>query len=157
MERAQVEFSVSVRTPEQQTAFYAARGFPAAAIQKITATCFLTAGVYNRSSQVVWLELSEWQLADTAGKAVERISRAQWDQSWRELDVPLASRATFGWTQLPESRDLQPGEPVGGNIAVRAPQGPFTLRARFLTGADKSGSPIEFEVRGLRCPEAPRP
>lgn len=151
---ADVEFSVSIRTPEQQAAFYAARGFPDAAIRQITATCFLTAGIYNRSAQVVWLELANWRITDAAGKPVARITREAWEQTWRRLEVPLASRATFGWTQLPESRDLQPGEPVGGNVAVVAPAGPFTVVARFRTGADGAGAPIEIAVKNLSCPSA---
>lgn len=156
VKRKDVEFSLSIRTPEQQAAFYSARGFPEAAIREITATCFLTVGIYNRSREVVWLELADWRLTDAAGKPVARITREQWEQTWQRLEVPLASRATFGWTQLPEVRDLQPGEPVGGNVAIIAPSGPFRLTARFRTGTDGAGPPLEFVVKDLSCPGGAR-
>ena len=154
--REDVEFSLSIRTPEQQAAFYSARGFPESAIREITSTCFLTVGIYNRSRRVVWLELANWRITDASGKPVERITRDAWEQTWQRLDVPLASRATFGWTQLPESSDLQPGEPAGGNVAVVAPAGPFKVVARFRTGTEGAGAPIEFVVKDLACPGAAR-
>ena len=150
--RDDIRFSLSIRTPEQQAAFYAARGFPEAAIHQITSTCFLTVGIQNHSQQTVWLELANWRISDAAGQPVARISREAWEATWQRLNVPLASRATFGWTQLPETRDLQPGEPVGGNVAIVAPPGHFQVLARFRTGADGEGEPIEFVVKDLSCP-----
>lgn len=152
-----LEFSVSVRQPEQLAAFYSARGLPPAAIDRITATCFVTAGIHNRSAQVVWLELADWRFETDAGQPVARVTREAWDRTWEQLNVPLAGRATFGWTQLPERRDLQPGEPVGGNVALVAPAGPFHLVARFRTGADGAGVPITLRVEHLVCPKGSQP
>lgn len=152
-----LEFSASARQPEQLAAFYSARGFPRAAIDQITANCFLTVGIHNRSGDVVWLELANWRFETGSGQPVARVTREQWDASWERLNVPLASRATFGWTQLPERRDLQPGEPVGGNIALVSPGEPFRLIARFRTGKDGGGKPIELRVDHLVCPTAAQP
>jgi hypothetical protein len=152
-----LEFSVSVRQPEQLAAFYSARGLPPAAIDRITATCFVTVGIHNRSAGVVWLELANWRFETEAGQPVARMTREAWDQTWEQLNVPLAGRATFGWTQLPESRDLQAGEPVGGNVALVAPAGPFHLVARFRTGADGGGEPITLRVEHLVCPRGSQP
>jgi len=152
-----IEFSVSARAPEQLAAFYSARGVPQAAIAEITKTCFLTVGVHNKSRDVLWLELANWRFEDEAGQPVLRIARETWEKTWERLGVPLASRATFGWTQLPESRDLQPEEPVGGNVAVVAPPGTFKLIAKFRTGADGKGAPIEMRVNNLSCPAGTHP
>lgn len=148
-----IDFSVAVPEPEQMVAFYSARGFPPAAIEEIRRTCYLGVGVFNKSDKVVWLELANWRIEDESGQPVQRITREQWNQIWERLNVPLASRATFGWTQMPESRDLQPQEPVGGNLAVISPNKPFKLIARFRTGADGKGEPIEMQVDKLQCPE----
>lgn len=147
-------FGASTRTPEQTTAFYAARGFPEAMVRAIAATCFVTVGMQNRRDEVVWLELDQWRFIDAAGKPVPRIERPAWNQKWEAMGVPHSARATFGWTQLPESRDLQPGEPVGGNVAVVAPKGVFSLQARFRTA---SGKQIEFVAPGLTCPQGAAP
>lgn len=150
-ERSGISLGASVRTAEQMRAFYGARGFPSQAIDAIAKTCFVTVGVYNERPDVAWLDLKQWRLLDANGKPVKRISREQWTRTWEKLNVPSASRATFGWTQLPEVRDLQPYESVGGNLAVIAPAGEFTLEARFDTGADRRGEPITISVPHLKC------
>ncbi len=150
-------FSVSPRTPEQLAAFYGARGFPPEAVAAITRSCFLTVGIVNQSREVLWLEPSRWRFETAQGQVVRRITREEWEQTWEALGLPLAQRATFGWTQLPEVRDLQPGEPVGGNVAVQPPAGALRLVARFRTGAHGEGAPIELTVEGLSCPTEPAP
>ena len=142
----------SPRTLEQIAAFYEARGFPHAAIEALTQTCFVTVSFHNRGGDVVWLELSRWRFVDEQGREVKRRDRAYWNALWEKLGVPMANRATFGWTQLPEVRDLQPSEPVGGNVALPPPSGRFRLEARFATGARKQGKDIMVTLDDLSCP-----
>ena len=70
---------------------------------------------------------------------------------WDEIGLPQASRSTFGWTQLPGERDLQPGEPVGGNVILPATDEPFTLMADFLTGKDSRAGMISARFENLHC------
>lgn len=147
-----LDFSVSVRTPEQTRAFYAARGLPPSAVQAIAKTCLLTVTLHNRRADIVWLDLAAWDFTDAGGHPVARISRSQWAARWRSLQVPLAAQSTFGWTQLPETRDMQPDENVGGNVPIAPPEGTFTLTARFRTGMRGTGKPLEIKVPGLSCP-----
>jgi hypothetical protein len=146
-----VTFSIAVRTPEQIRAFYAGREFPEAAINEIASRCMLTVGIRNNSGDIVWLEPARWRFVTTQGVEATRISREAWAQRWEQLAIPAASRATFGWTQLPESRDLYPGETAGGNIAVVPPDGAFTVTAVFATGEDKRGTPVKFVSAPLTC------
>ena len=132
--------------------FYEARGFPRTAIEALTQTCFVTVSFHNRSSDIVWLELSHWRFVDEQGREVKRRDRAYWNALWEKLGVPMANRSTFGWTQLPEVRDLQPSEPVGGNVALPSPSGRFRLEARFATGARKQGRDIVVILDDLFCP-----
>ncbi|MBZ0093237.1 MAG: hypothetical protein K8F27_13580 [Sulfuricellaceae bacterium] len=150
-----VVFSVSVRTAEQIRAFYSARGFPEAALKELDSRCFLGVGVRNGRADIVWLEPAKWRIAADTGEAVKRIGRDEWHGRWAQLDVPLASRATFGWSQLPESRDLLAGETVGGNVAVAPPSGPFSVEAVFATGADRSGPTLRIKVPNLKCGPPP--
>lgn len=149
--REGVELFVSARTPEQIVAFYSARGLPPAALQEIAKACFLTVGLHNKRKETLWLEPAQWRFIDADGKAVARITRAEWTARWKALQVPLAGQSTFGWTQLPESRDLYPDETVGGNLTVVPPGGNFSLIARFRTGADGQGQVIELTVPGISC------
>ncbi len=150
--REGLDFFISVRTPEQTSAFYAARGLPPAAVQAIAKSCFLTVGLHNRRTDTLWLDLTMWRMADASGREIARISQPEWTARWNALKVPLAAQATFGWTQLPETRDMQPDESVGGNIPIVPPPGTFTLTARFRTGAQGTGKPVEISVPGLSCP-----
>lgn len=149
-----VVFSIGMRHAEGVTAFYAARGFPQTMLSAIGQSCFVGVGIHNERRDTLWLELANWRFTDAAGREVRRISRPEWDARWEKMNAPHASRTTFDWTQLPESRDLQPGEPVGGNVAVATPVGEFNLAARFRTG---SGEVIEITVPGLRCPDEAKP
>ncbi|MEK7260559.1 MAG: hypothetical protein AAB068_00825 [Pseudomonadota bacterium] len=142
----------SPRTPDQIAAFYEARGFPRTAIEALTKTCFVTVSFHNRSGDVAWLELSRWRFVDEQGREVKRRGRAYWNALWEKLGVPMANRATFGWTQLPEVRDLRPSEPVGGNVTLPPPSGRFRLEARFATGARKQGKDIVVILDDLSCP-----
>lgn len=146
------EFSVSVRPPEGTAAFYAARGFPKDMVEAISQVCLVGVGIRNERDDVLWLELDNWRFTNAAGEEVKRITRPEWDTRWMAMNAPLAARATFDWTQLPENRDLQPGEPVGGNVAVHDPKGEFMLTARFRTGnGTGNGDTLEIQVPGLRC------
>ncbi len=148
-----LSFYLSARTPEQTDAFYSARGLPTNAVQAIAQTCFLTVGLHNRSADVVWLDLAHWRFTDASGREIARISLPEWTARWQKMSVPLAAQATFGWTQLPETRDMQPDEDVGGNVPLTPPpSGEFTLVARFPTGAEGKGKPIIISVPGLTCP-----
>jgi hypothetical protein len=143
---------LSARSPEQTNAFYSARGLPLIAVQEIAESCFLTVGLHNRRADTVWLDLAVWRFTDASGRDITRISLPEWTARWKTLQVPLAAQATFSWTQLPETRDMQPDETVSGNVPVAPPQGEFTLTARFPTGAAGRGKPIEISVPGLSCP-----
>ncbi len=146
-----VEFYVSIHTPEQMRAFYGARGMPSAALQEIAKACFMTVGVRNKRTDTLWLEPVTWRFMDANGQPVAAISRQAWKALWTKLQVPLAAQSTFGWTQLPESRDLYPDEAVGGNTTILPPTGNFSLVAYFRTGAKGDGPTIELTLPNLSC------
>ena len=149
---AGLDFSISPRHPEQVMAFYSARGFAPETVAAIARACFLTVGLTNLRPEVVWLEPARWRFETMDGRPVRRIARAEWEAVFEASRTPLAHRATFGWTQLPERRDLQPGEPVGGNVTVEPPAKPFRLIAVFPTGERGEGPPIELRIENLSCP-----
>lgn len=144
-------FRISANRPENVSAFYEGRGFPPAALDALREACFLGVSVRNPRQEMVWLDLDRWRFTDDQGRAVERQTRTQWEERWRRLNVPRAHRATFGWTLLPESRDLHPDEPVAGNILLVPTTRPFHLEARFATGPDRSGPDIVVRVERLIC------
>ena len=143
-----------LHTPEQMAAFYEARGFTPAAIERIRATCFITVHIDNKSNTVLWLETANWRIT-ADGKPVKRLGRNYWNAVWEDIGLPQASRSTFGWTQLPETRDLQPAEPVGGNIVLPRDGRPYTIEAGFFTGKNKRNGMVHVKFENLQCAEDP--
>ena len=139
-------------TPEQISAFYEARGFPKAALDRLRKVCFVTVHIENKSQRVIWLETANWDLA-VDGERIQRVNRQQWTSWWDDINLPSANRSTFGWTQLPAVRDLQPDEPVGGNIILGGEVKQFDLQARFLTGQDKRDGMLDIQFRDIKCPK----
>jgi hypothetical protein len=143
-----------LQTPEQISAFYEARGFPPEALERIRATCFFTVHVDNKGSEVLWLETANWRITQD-GVPVSRLGRDHWNRVWDEIDLPQAKRSTFGWTQLPDVRDLQPTEPIGGNIVLPRNGRPYNIRANFHTGANRRQGMISVDFENLHCAEDP--
>ncbi|MGB5539951.1 MAG: hypothetical protein WBO37_07690 [Gammaproteobacteria bacterium] len=138
------------RSPEQMAAFYEARGFPRAAIDRIRQTCFVTVHIKNKSRDVIWLDTDQWRFTGD-GKPLTRLDDSYWRAQWNEIDLRQASRSTFGWTQLPPVRDLQPDEPVGGNLVFPGDTNTLTIEATLPTGADRQGEPISVGFGSIRC------
>lgn len=146
-----VRYAVVARTPAQIAAFYEARGFPPETLDVLARACFVTVTLVNQGRDRVWVELDRWTLRDADGQPVTRIARGDWQARFERVGLPAAQRATFGWTLLPEVRDLHPAEPVGGNLTVEPTSRPFTLTARLASGTNKEGPPIVIEAPNLRC------
>jgi len=152
VENADFLFVLMPRTPGQMAAFYEARGFPPAAIAKIRATCFVTVHIENHSQTVIWMEPDNWKFS-SKDKPLQRLDSSYWETQWDAIGLQQANRSTFGWTQLPAVRDLQPNEPVGGNIVFPGTTGSFDLEAVFQTGQDRRGRQLEVHFENVACPE----
>ena len=152
-ENALIKMFIIPRTREQMKAFYEGRGFPKTAIAGIAEACFMTVVIYNKTGDVLWLELENWSFDSESSSAadVARLGRSYWLQRWEELSVPMANRSTFGWTLLPETRDLRADESVGGNITMRYSEQPFTITAQFFRGEDKKQGPLSVQLKHLQC------
>lgn len=142
------------RTPQQMVAFYEARGFSKAMLDKIRPNCFITVSIHNKSERIIWLDLANWTFSRD-GKAIHRIHRRQLKQRWQRMHIPLAHQSIFRWTLLPEQLDFRPNEREGGNIVLPWTDAPITIRARFATLADKTGKPLSMRLTNIRCKKGP--
>jgi len=141
---------IVLRTADQLSAFYQGREYPRIAIDEILKTCFVTPIVKNKKFDYLWLELAEWQF-NSEGRPIKRIDREYWKIRWREVKLSQAHQSTFGWTLMPEWRDLRFDEGVGGSVVIPMQDRPFTLAARFKTGEDKKGPLKRVTFEGLKC------
>ena len=138
------------RTPEQLNAFYQGREFNQAAIDQILDTCFVTPIIHNKRFDVLWLELDNWQFSRGA-QQIPRIERDYWPAKWEQSGLSQAHRSTFGWTLMPEVRDLRLDESVGGSVVIPRQSRPFTLTMNFHSGADKQGPLKTIVFKDLEC------
>jgi hypothetical protein len=145
-----LDMELRPRTPEQVSAFYAARGFPRPMVEILARHCFITVRIHNTSDRVIWLELANWRFT-AAGQTLVRQHRDEWKSRWQAMDMPLASQSTFRWTLLPETLDFQPGEQEGGNIILPPTTAPISVQAEFATGEDKEGPVIRRRFDHLYC------
>ena len=73
---------LSPRTPNQIAAFYTGRGFPPFAIDEVRKLCFITIGLRNKSSDLLWFDLSNWRFATSEGE-LKRYLRPALKQRWQ--------------------------------------------------------------------------
>lgn len=152
-EDPQVTMRLVIRSQEQLSAFYQGREFSPAAIEKILATCFITPLIKNKTLDVLWLELDHWQFKNAQGEPINRLKRDYWTTQWDAVALPQAYRSTFGWTLMPEVRDLRLDEGVGGSVVIPMQTQPITLIANFHTGSERNGPVKTIVFKDIRCPD----
>jgi len=135
---------------EQMAGFYEGRGFSKQAIDEIKKACFITVLMTNFGTKRIWLDISRWRFY-AKDKPVERYQRVYWKTQFSARNIPLAHQSTFGWTLLPEVRDLHPQEPVGGNITMVKTKASFTIEMHFQTGPNKKGKETVVKFDNVQC------
>ena len=148
----EIMFRIIGRTPENISGFYQGREFNQQAIAEILNTCYVTVIVKNKTQTTLWLELDNWQFSRN-GKPIKRIKRDYWRKRWDIINLNQAHRSTFGWTLMPDTRDLRADEGVGGSIVIPKQSAPFTVTANFRTKPDKSGPIKTVTINGAKCVE----
>ena len=149
-EDKEVYMRLVIRSADQLSGFYVGREFPKNAIDEILKTCFITPIVKNKKFDALWVEPDSWNFTMN-GKVIERIKRDYWKKVWTVVGLSLAHQSTFGWTLMPEARDLRFDEGVGGSIVIPKQTKPFTLKARFNTGLQKQGKPKTITFKDISC------
>jgi len=147
-----IEIQFNPRSPNQLMSFYEARGFPAEMIDVLSQQCFITVRIHNKSKEVIWHDLANWQFSHD-GKPLKREHRNYWLDKWHSMNMPQASISTFRWTLIPETLDYLPDEEEGGNIILPRVDGPISVTASFTTGNDKQGPVLNIEYDKLYCAE----
>ncbi len=144
------------RTPEQIAAFYYARGFPKAMIDRIVKACFITTGITNKSDKILWMDLADWQFTTADKRPLRRFTRRYWFALWKKMQIPLRFQSTFRWTLIPKSLDYRPQEREGGNITLARTSKSFSLTALFHIGDTRHNArPLMLKLPDIRCAATP--
>ncbi|MDH5217182.1 MAG: hypothetical protein OEX19_05785 [Gammaproteobacteria bacterium] len=147
-----IGFRVVPRSPDNIIAFYQGRGFLQTAIDEIKKTCYVTFLMRNLSDSIIWLDLDNWRyISDDPN--FKRLKRPYWKEKWQVLNLPMSFQSTFGWSLLPDVRDLHPDEGVGGSTTFTFTDKPFVVEARFKLGRNKDEGEKVIRFEQVRCVE----
>ena len=139
-----------VRSADQLSAFYQGREFPDSALKEILKVCMITPIIKNRQYDVAWIKLDQWQFT-VDDKVISRLDRSWWKTVWQKQALPLRFQATFGWTLMPEERDLRLDEGVGGSVVIPWQDKPVNLLIRLPVEQGDKKSMREIEFKGIMC------
>ena len=140
------------RSPEQMSAFYYGRGFPAPMVEKIKQLCLVTVGLHNKSKDLIMLDFNNWTFRTKTG-TIKRYPNKYWINKFHELKFPKPSIVTFRWTTLNDNYEFQPDEREGGNILLPRVAEPFSIQGtlHITKGTKKTAVPVKFE--NVVCPK----
>jgi len=137
-------------TPHQIGSFYEGREFKKAAVDKLTASCYVTVIIKNRSDDFLWIDIAKWEFIQNGRKIIQQ-DRTYWNKQWDEINLKQAHRSTFNWTLMPAERNLYPHEDVGGRIPIPMQTKPFTVVLNFPTGENKQGKTKTVKMENVIC------
>ena len=143
---------VIIRSADQLAAFYHGREFPQRAIDEILKVCLVTPIIKNKRFDRMWIDLDAWEFS-VADEKVERLNRSYWKVQWQKIMLPLRHQATFGWTLMPEKRDLRVDEGVGGSVIIPWQDKPVDLLIQLPVeqAKEQSGKVKKIMFKGLLC------
>lgn len=119
-------------TAATRTAFYAARGFSAAAIRPYAQACGFSFGMQNAGGLAVRTRLADWHAVGADGRRVALRPPEEWDARWEQAGLPTAARIAFRWAQFQAENLFEPGDWIMGMATLSArPAAPFRLVARY--------------------------
>jgi hypothetical protein len=131
-----------------RTAFYAARGFSAAAIGSYAEACGFSFGMQNAGGGAVRTRLADWHAVGADGTRIGFTPPEDWDAQWERAGVPQAARIAFRWAQFQAENVFEPGDWIMGMATLAArPAAPFRLVARYR---DAKGD-HEIVIEQLAC------
>ncbi|MEW6165912.1 MAG: hypothetical protein AB1642_12700 [Pseudomonadota bacterium] len=135
-------------TSASRTAFYTARGFPAAAIRPYAEACGFSFGMQNAGASGIRTRLADWHVVGADGRRIAFRPPEAWDIDWGKAGLPPAARIAFRWAQFQSENLFEPGDWIMGMATLEMrPAVPFRLVARYR---DEKGN-HEIVLDQLAC------
>ncbi|OZA25195.1 MAG: hypothetical protein B7X93_11010 [Hydrogenophilales bacterium 17-61-9] len=147
-ETAGIQVRLTQISPDQARAFYLARGFSAAAVERYVAECVFMTVVRNIGDTPIRHRLADWRYV-AAGQAPRAIrSKSGWARIWQQLSVSESARIAFAWAQIPATQTFAPGDWNQGMTTYNVPRDqPFDLRFVWRAGGKLHSGMLE----NVRC------
>ena len=135
------------RLPDQSRAFFLARGFSSAAVERIANACIFQTIFRNESEQPLSYSLDDWRVLQQ-GTSGSMMTRERWDAAWREGETSEAARIALRWALLPTRQRFEPGDYNWGMTGYGLPSGSvFDLELVVRLGEQR----MTRIVDGIEC------
>lgn len=138
------------RLPDQSRAFFAARGFPREAAERVARDCVFQTVLGNAHAEgrPVEVDLRRWRVLPHGGEARAPIVEGEWDALWQREGLPEAARIAFRWATFPtvqvfEDEDYNWGMTTFG----LAPGDTFDLELAWTL----DGAPRTARIANMQC------
>jgi len=128
-DQAGIQVRLTQISSDQARAFYLARGFTAAAVERYVAECVFMTVVRNIGNTPIQHRLADWRYA-ISGQPPQAIrSKTGWERIWKKLGVNESARIAFTWAQIPATQTFAPGDWNQGMTTYSVPRDkPFDLK-----------------------------
>ncbi len=132
-----VSLELVQRLPDQNRAFFAARGFARDEADRIARACVFQTIFRNDGASPLDYDLDDWVVLH-AGASRSLLTRERWDEIWRESEVSQAARIAQHWALLPTRQRFEPGDYNWGMTSYGLPPGSaFDLELVVTLGGDR--------------------
>ena len=138
--------------PDQVSAFFIGRGFPAEAAGLVAREgCLFRVALGNSSgaagAPAVDIRLKDWGAVTREGRKPLRV-REDWEPLWDKLNLDTESRVAFRWALFPTEQTFGAADFNWGYLAFGLPVGtPFAADLAWRTG----GKAYTRRIEGLEC------
>lgn len=151
LREAGISLRLVQRLPDQTRAFFMARGFPSAAVERVAQRCVFQTVFKNVSDGAaaapVEYDLTEWTVHGP-GAAGRPLTREFWAQQWSDLNISRPARIAFEWALFPTAQTYHPGDYNWGmSVYDLAPDSRFDLAVVWRQGGRRHTARID----GVRC------
>lgn len=135
------------RLPDQNRAFFLARGFGRAAADRIAEACVMQTIFRNDGGVPVDYNLDDWRIHQ-GGAPRRLLTRERWRDIWRHGETSEAARIAQHWALLPTRQRFEPGDYNWGMTSFGLPPGAGFDLELVVTLA---GEPVIRRVAGVVC------
>lgn len=101
------------RLPDQTRGYFEARGFDAAAVERIARGCVFQTVFRNLAPDgpagTIEYDLREW-VVEAGGRKLGLKTREDWEHEWTRLQVPGPAQTAFKWSLLPTRQTYRSGD-----------------------------------------------
>ncbi len=132
-----VSLELVQRLPDQDRAFFAARGFSRDEADRIARACVFQTIFRNDGASPLAYDLDDWVVLH-AGASQSLLTRERRNDIWRESEVSQAARIAQHWALLPTRQRFEPGDYNWGMTSYGLPPGSaFDLELVVTLGGDR--------------------